>query len=292
MAEVVWTNRGQDRSTKEMGCSIDQFIRLRPSAFVGSADQVHVENWIQEIENILDVLNYMENQKVTFATFKLAGEAVRWWVSVKKMEELRPIPIALTWARFKELFFEWYFLATVRNVKMEEFMNLTQESLTVQQYTAKFQELSRFDPFVIPDEVKKAWKFQRDLRKEICRQMTILQLQDFAMLVDKATVAEKCLLEDTEVQVLKKRLAPPSSSFGAKQGNWKKNSGSMSQNTARFQRCPLCGRRHPGQCWLFTGACMRCGKQGHQVRDCGMQGNSGASRQPFRGNAQAQHGGQ
>ncbi|XP_057982371.1 uncharacterized protein LOC131167593 [Malania oleifera] len=156
MAEVVRTNKGQDRPTTELGCSIEQFTRLKPSVFVGSADPVCAKNWIQEIKKILDVLNYTERQKVTFATFKLAGEAERWWVSVKYMEEHRPIPIALTWARFKELFFKHYFSAMVRNMKMEEFMNLTQESLTVQQYATKFQELSRFAPFVIPDEAKKA----------------------------------------------------------------------------------------------------------------------------------------
>ncbi|XP_057954119.1 uncharacterized protein LOC131148436 [Malania oleifera] len=180
---------------------------------------------------------------------------------------------------------------------MEEFMNLTQGSLTVQQYAAKFQELSRFAPFMIPDEAKKAWKFQRSLRSEIRKQMAILHLQDFATLVDKATVAEdscchNILLEDAEVQVPKKRSAPPSSSSGTRQGNWKKNSGGTSQNTVHFQHCSLCGRRHPRQCWLDVGACMRCGKQGHQARDCSMQGNSGASQQPYRGNTQAQRSGQ
>ncbi|XP_057976010.1 uncharacterized protein LOC131163440 [Malania oleifera] len=176
-----------------------KFTILKPSTFVGSTDLVCAENWIQEIKKILSVLNCTEKQKVTFATFKLAWEAERWWGSVKQMEEHQPILIALMWARFKELFFELYFLATVRKAKMEEFMNLTQGSLTVQQYAAKFQELSRFSPFVILDEAKKAWKFQRGLRSEIRKQTVILQLQDFSTLVDNATVAEECLLEDVEV---------------------------------------------------------------------------------------------
>ncbi|XP_057954015.1 L-ascorbate oxidase homolog [Malania oleifera] len=59
---------------------------------------------------------------------------------------------------------------------MEEFMNLTQELLTVWQYAAKFLELSRFTQFVIPDEVKKAYKFHRGLRKEIRNSGASLQL--------------------------------------------------------------------------------------------------------------------
>ncbi|XP_057961589.1 uncharacterized protein LOC131168476 [Malania oleifera] len=292
MAEVVRTNRGQDRPMTELGCSIEQFTRLKPSAFVGGTDPVRAENWIQEIEKILGVLNCTEKQKVTFATFKLAGEAERWWGSVKQMEEHRPIPIVLTWARFKELFFERYFPATMRNAKMEEFMNLTQGSLTVQQYAAKFQELSRFAPFVIPDEAKKAWKFQRGLRSEIRKQTAILQLQDFATLVDKATVAEECLLEDAEVQVTKKRPAPPNYSSGAGQSKWKKNSSGTSQNAASVPHCSLCGKKHQGQCWLSTGACMRCGRQGHQMRDCPRQRNDGVTQKQYRGNAPTQRGGQ
>ncbi|XP_057948222.1 uncharacterized protein LOC131143876 [Malania oleifera] len=46
----------------------------------------------------------------------------------------------------------------------------------------------------------------------------ILQLQDFATLIDKATVAEESLLEDIDVQVPMKRPALPSSSSGARQG--------------------------------------------------------------------------
>ncbi|XP_057969590.1 uncharacterized protein LOC131158751 [Malania oleifera] len=132
MAEVVRMNRGQDCPTTEMRCSINQFTRLKPSIFIGSVDMIRAKNWIQEIEKILDVLNYAEKQKVTFAMFKLSGEAERWWVSVKKIEEHQPIPIVMTWARFRELFFEQYFPAMIRNMKMEKFMSLTQESLTVQ----------------------------------------------------------------------------------------------------------------------------------------------------------------
>ncbi|XP_057953800.1 uncharacterized protein LOC131148081 [Malania oleifera] len=181
MVEVVRTNRGQDCPMTDLSCSIEQFTRLKPSVFVGSVDPVRAKNWIQEIEKILDVLNYTEKQKVTFAK--------SWQGSLQ--------------------------------------------------------------------DAKKVWKFHRGPRKEIYRQTAILQLQDFATLVNKATVAEECLLEDAEFQVPKKRPAPPSSSPGARQGD-----------------------------------CMQCGRQGHRSRDCRVRGNSGTSQQPYKGNTQAQHGGQ
>ncbi|XP_057980171.1 uncharacterized protein LOC131165985 [Malania oleifera] len=180
------------------------------------------------------------------------------------LEEHRPITVVVTWARFKDLFFERYFPVTVRNVKMKEFISLEQGQLTIQQYAASFQELSRFAPFMVPDEVMKAWKFQRGPRKEIHRQTTIWQMQDFVTLVDKATIVEESLQEDVRVQNSKKRPAPSNSYGGAKQGNWKKkNSGGASQSTTSTSVCFTCGKPHAGQCWRAMKACLRCGKMGH-----------------------------
>ncbi|XP_057972696.1 uncharacterized protein LOC131160832 [Malania oleifera] len=195
---------------------------------MGSVDLIQAKNWIEEIEKILDVLNCTKKQKVAFATFKLTGKAERLWKLVKMLEEHRLTPMVLMWARFKDIFFEWYFLTTVKNAKMEEFISLEQGQLSVQQYVAKFQELSHFASFMIPDEAKKAWKFQRGLKKEIRKQTVIWQMQDFATLVDKATIAEESLQEDLEVQVPKKRLAPPSSSSSSRWGNWKKTNSGVS----------------------------------------------------------------
>ncbi|XP_057965288.1 uncharacterized protein LOC131155857 [Malania oleifera] len=131
-----------------------------------------------------------DEQKVLYVTFKLIGEAERWWESVKLLEAQRLKHMAMTWDRFREVFFERYFLATVWNAKMKEFMVLTQGQLMVQQYAARFMELSRFAPFMVPDEARKSWKFERGLKMEIQKQKMILQIQDFATLVDKATMVE------------------------------------------------------------------------------------------------------
>ncbi|XP_057975451.1 uncharacterized protein LOC131162864 [Malania oleifera] len=111
---------------------------------------------------------------------------------------------------------------------------------------------------MISDEAMKTWKFQRDLKKEIQRQTTILQLQDFATLVDKATVIEESLQEDAEVQVPKKRPAPLSS---------------------------YSDKRHFEECRRSTEACFWCGNMGHRIRDCRMLRDDGASPQPYNGGA-------
>ncbi|XP_057953795.1 uncharacterized protein LOC131148076 [Malania oleifera] len=119
MAEVVRMNRGHNRLAAKLGCSIDQFTRLKPHVFMGSVNPVQAENWIGKIEKILDVLNCTEKQKVDFATFKLPGEVERWWKSIRMLEEHRPIPVAISWAHFRELFFGQYFPTTVRRLLLE-----------------------------------------------------------------------------------------------------------------------------------------------------------------------------
>ncbi|XP_057954041.1 uncharacterized protein LOC131148343 [Malania oleifera] len=96
----------------------------------------------------------------------------------------------MTWSRFEEVFFDRYFSTTTREAKVEEFFNLTQRHRTVQQYVAKFIELSRFAPYIVPNDAKKARKFERGLRQEIYEQVAVLKVQDFAELVDRAVVAE------------------------------------------------------------------------------------------------------
>ena len=32
--------------------------------------------------------------------------------------------------------------------------------------------------------------------------------------------------------------------------------------------CTHCGRKHKGECWRLTGACLVCGSNEHKVKDC------------------------
>ncbi|KAA0041968.1 gag protease polyprotein [Cucumis melo var. makuwa] len=70
----------------------------------------------------------------------------------------------ITWEQFKECFYAKLFSANVRYAKQQEFMNLEQGDMTVEQYDAKFDMLSRFAPEVVKDEAAKTKKFVRGLR--------------------------------------------------------------------------------------------------------------------------------
>ncbi|XP_057969489.1 uncharacterized protein LOC131158639 [Malania oleifera] len=174
MAKIAWNSREQGCPPVDQGCTIEQFTNMNPLAFLGSTYPIMVENWIEEIEKIITILCCTDEQRILYATFILRGEAKLWWSIIRLLEEQRPVTVALTWGRLKEIFFNRYFPSSLRDAKMEEFLNLTQRYLTVPQYSTKFVKLSRFSPFMIPNEFRKAQRFERRLRHEIYEQVELL----------------------------------------------------------------------------------------------------------------------
>ncbi|XP_057953985.1 uncharacterized protein LOC131148282 [Malania oleifera] len=145
-------------------CTFQQFDQKSPSTFEGGTNLIVVEDWIQEMEELLTVLHCTKEQKVQYPTFKLVGEAKRRWRSEKLVKEQHPVYTSITWSHFREVFFSRYFPVATRETKVEEFLHLTQRYMMVQQYAAKFVELSRFTPHMVPDEPLKSQMFEKRLR--------------------------------------------------------------------------------------------------------------------------------
>ncbi|XP_057953993.1 uncharacterized protein LOC131148289 [Malania oleifera] len=200
MTEIVRTSREQGDPSKNQGYIIEKFTKMNPSAFSGGADPTVAENWMQEMEKILTMLHCTDEQRVLYATYKLTGEVERWWTTSRLLEKQRQVPVVMTLCRFKEIFFDRYFLTTVKEAKVAKFLKLTQGNLTVQQYAAKFVELSHFAPYIIPNEVKKARMFERSLR---------------------ATIAEESSPRDAGTLSQRKRPTPPNFQTGSNQVPWR-----------------------------------------------------------------------
>ncbi|XP_058216836.1 uncharacterized protein LOC131327714 [Rhododendron vialii] len=66
----------------------------------------------------------------------------------------------MTFAEFKTLFLDKYFPTPLRLAMEQEFLNLKQGTMTVTQYAAKFEELSRYALTSIPTEDKKAKRIE------------------------------------------------------------------------------------------------------------------------------------
>ena len=62
--------------------------------------------------------------------------------------------------------------------------------MTVDQYEAKFTELSRFAPQLIVTEEEKALMFQDGLKPYLNNKISILKLSVYSKVVDRALIAE------------------------------------------------------------------------------------------------------
>ena len=73
----------------------------------------------------------------------------------------------IIWEQFKESFYVKFFSANVKYAKQQEFLNLEQGDMIVEQYDAEFDMLPHFALDVIREEASKTKKFVRGLRLDI-----------------------------------------------------------------------------------------------------------------------------
>jgi len=146
---------------------LDRFLRNNPPTFKGRFDPEGAQAWVQGMERIFRAMVTSDDQKVRLATHMLAEEAEFWWTNVKG--RLETSGEVVTWARFKTEFLRKYFPKDLKTKKEVEFLNLKQGSLSVAEYAAKFEELSRFCSYINAEGamVSKCEKSFQELKKRL-----------------------------------------------------------------------------------------------------------------------------
>ena len=111
------------------------FRGMNPPQFAGTTDPDEAENWMQALDQIFEVMQCSDAEKVLLAVFQLEKEARSWWDATKVT-----IPgDQITWDVFQEQFNNRYFSKRIREKKAAEFAALKQRSLSVAEYEAKFE---------------------------------------------------------------------------------------------------------------------------------------------------------
>jgi hypothetical protein len=140
----------------------------------------------------------------------LQGKAEEWWKGTKIY--LEGIGTPITWENFLMAFFDKYFPDSVKNEKEAEFIHLQQVDMTIGEYVAKFEELSKFSSELKnnPDDSKRAVRFERGLRPKIKDKVATLEIRDYSTLVKKCKIVEKSIqemnLERTRMSLTKQKL--------------------------------------------------------------------------------------
>ncbi|XP_020961299.1 uncharacterized protein LOC107647278 [Arachis ipaensis] len=191
-------------------------------------------------------------------------------------------------------------------------MQLKQGSLSVANYTSKFEELYRFSRVCQGAlETYESWKcikYQRGLKDNIITAVAPMEIRVFSDLVNKARVVEEyaktvAASKDTHggssSQGRGKYFHPRGQSFKRGgyapqgQGGFSKNTQTQSQyangrgNQSKSSpnlTCVHCGRFHPyDSCKIGLGGCFSCGLPGHIARDCTRGRNQHAGQSQHQG---------
>ncbi|KAL0551242.1 hypothetical protein IC582_010328 [Cucumis melo] len=249
--------------------------------------------WLSSLETIFRYMKYPEDQKVQCAVFMLTDRGTAWWETTERM--LGGDVSQITWQQFKESFYAKFFSASLRDAKRQEFLNLEQGDMTVEQYDAEFDMLSRFAPEMIATEAARADKFVRGLRLDIqglvrafrpathadaLRLAVDLSLQERANSSKTAgrgsTSGQKRKAEQQPVPVPQRNFRP-----GGEFRSFQQKPFEAGEAARGKPLCTTCGKHHLGRCLFGTRTCFKCRQEGHTADRCplrltGIAQNQGA----------------
>ncbi|KAK1616301.1 hypothetical protein QYE76_021818 [Lolium multiflorum] len=118
------------------GSKLKNFQNTNPPVFSKTEEPLDADDWLQTMENNLEVAGVEANEKVLFATHYLAGPAR---ASTRAMNGGQ----VMTWADFKLKFSKYHVPPGLIKKMRDEFRELKQGRMTVVEYRDRFLTLSR-----------------------------------------------------------------------------------------------------------------------------------------------------
>src|SRR5262249_1780871 len=179
---------------------MERFRRMGPPSFKGESNPDVAESWIRETEKIFRAIRCPKEDKVNLAAFTLQDRADVWWTSSLRTVFQNRVDIA--WDEFLAVFREKFFPRHVQDQMVQEFLSLTQGSMSVMEYEARFAELEKFAPYICVDERMRAAKFVYGLKEVIRSRIASQDHQTMASAVRAAClqeIEEKRYQEDRKV---------------------------------------------------------------------------------------------
>ncbi|XP_050943687.1 uncharacterized protein LOC127150314 [Cucumis melo] len=236
--------------------------------------------WLTSIEKIFRYMKCPDDQKVQCAVFFLEDRGTAWWETAERM--LGGDVSKISWEQFEESFYAKFFSANVKYAKQQEFLDLEQGDMTVEQYDAEFDMLSCFAPDVVKDEEARTKKFVRGLRLDLQGIVRALRPSTHAdalrlaldlSLHERADPSKAAGRGSTLGQKRKVELQPgvtPQRNLRSRGVfQWHRRELAAVVRTLReLPVCPSCGRVHGGRCLAGSRVCFRCRQPGHTADAC------------------------
>jgi hypothetical protein len=143
------------------------------------------DDWLKTIEKKLQVVQCNNCEKVLFASHQLESPAADWWDAYVEAHEE---PESINWQEFKNSFRSHHVPLGV--MKLKEFEDLKQGSMSVSEYVTRFTQLSRYAPDKMDTNEKKQDWFLNGLNDGLSYAFEARGFINFQDMVDKALVLE------------------------------------------------------------------------------------------------------
>ncbi|GMN70172.1 hypothetical protein TIFTF001_039215 [Ficus carica] len=136
--------------------------------FEGPTDPIEADNWLIDIQIILDFMGLTEHEKVMCASFILDKDARHWWMTVQMCRNIT----TMSWQDFVIEFRAMYYNREILAAQQDEFNSFRQGSMTVMEAVKKFEQLARLCPELVPNETEKVRRMMKMFRTDIAKQVS------------------------------------------------------------------------------------------------------------------------
>ncbi|GMN38054.1 hypothetical protein TIFTF001_042746 [Ficus carica] len=278
LQDKLVTSQGNPPLTREDSLH-KRFKRMKAPEFEGTATSIEVDNWLTDIQVILDFMGLTEQEKVLCASFVLKKDAQHWWMTVQMHRNVT----TMSWQDFMIEFRAMYFNREILTTQQNEFNSFRQGSMTVLEAVKKFEQLARLCPELVPNETEKAIRAEYRINQDKEARIQILkakkenkdatkQLQPRQNLKLHSKGQTSNSAQKKKFKQLGKNKKRKNATSQGQQGNYpqkKTNRGDGGNNNSKsYPVCAQCGRKRIGVCKFGMNICYLCDKEGHYARNC------------------------
>ncbi|KAK1618550.1 hypothetical protein QYE76_024067 [Lolium multiflorum] len=193
LQQIAQNNQGHGNHDHP-GSKLKNFQNTNPPMFSKTEEPLDADDWLQTMENNLEVAGVEAAEKVLFATHYLSGPARAWWTSARAMNAGQ----MMNWEDFKLKFSKYHVPQGLIKKMRDEFRELKQGRMSVVEYRDKFLTLSRYAPDETDTNEKRKERFLNGLHDEMQTVLVNIPFADLEALVDSAIQMEGKLHQANE----------------------------------------------------------------------------------------------